>query len=187
MYEADSTAVATIESSGEFASCMTSADYDADGYLDLITDSPEVKTVANDHYGAVYAFLGPLSGTLDADDAYATWQSAGGAGKTLTTGDFDADGNVDIAMGNAYGEYFQGFVFVQFGLVSGVILDDAALLSIPGTTYEYHGTSLATVGDWTGDLGDELVIGASSLGATGLWGAGGNGGAYVVFSDEFTP
>ena len=186
-YIAQDEALATIESSGEFASCMVTGDYDGDGTIDLITNSPQVKTESNDHYGAVYAFLGPLSVALDPEvNAHTTWESAGGVGKQMAVGDFDGDDSLDIAMGNPYGEYDQGFVFVQFGLVTG-IRDDALLLSIPGITHEWHGTSLGAVGDWSGDGADELVIGAQAYGAVGIWGAGSNGGAYVVFSEEFYP
>ena len=66
-------------------------------------------------------------------------------------------------------------------------LPPALLLSIPGITHEWHGTSLGAVGDWSGDGADELVIGAQALGAVGIWGAGSNGGAYVVFSEELYP
>jgi hypothetical protein len=184
-YDAQTEAIATIESSGEFASCMTSADVDGDGYGDIIAASPQVSEAAtHDHFGAVYAFRGPHSGDMTEADADTTWESAGGAGKQMATGDFDADGTVDLAMGNAYGEYSQGFVFLAFGPIEDGTVDDAHLVSIPGKTHEWHGTSLGAVGDWTGDGADELLIGAQALGAVGIWGSGSTGGAYMLFSED---
>jgi hypothetical protein len=183
--------MATITSSGEFDSCMVAVDYDADGYGDLIADAPEVsESATHDHYGWVYGFLGdptlrhaPPGGLTEAD-ADTDWASEGGAGKQLAVGDFDGDNNVDLAMGNPYGEYAQGFVFVDFGPIESVTYDDDDLIEIPGLPNEWHGRSLGAVADWTGDGGDELVIGAQALGATGIWGSGGTGGAYVVWGED---
>jgi hypothetical protein len=184
-FSAQTEAVATIESSGEFASCMVTADYNNDGYVDLIADAPEVsESVTHDHFGAVYGFLGPLSGDLTEADADTDWESAGGAGKQMAVGDFDGNGDVDLAMGNPYGEYAQGFVFVDFGPLGTGTIQDSTLISIPGLPNEWHGRSLGAVSDWFGDGGDELVIGAQALGAVGIWGTGGNGGAYVVSGEE---
>jgi hypothetical protein len=191
MYSANAVAEATIAASGEFASCMVTADYDEDGTVDLITDAPEVsESVTHDHFGAVYGFtadtLMSSVATLDATDADTDWESAGGAGKQMAVGDFDGDGHVDLAMGNPYGEYAQGFVFVAFGMfpTGHATIADSTLLSIPGKLNEWHGRSLGAVADWSGDGGDDLVIGAQALGATGIWGTGGNGGAYMVYSED---
>jgi hypothetical protein len=191
-YLAQTEAMATIEAEGEFASCIVTADYDEDGLVDLIADAPEVsESSTHDHFGAVYGFFATTlrdSGgkTLSQRDADTDWESAGGAGKQMATGDFDGDGHVDLAMGNPYGEYAQGFVFVDFNLsdAGGKTIYDTTLLEIPGLPNEWHGTSLGTVSDWSGDGADDLVIGAQALGAVGLWGAGGNGGAYVVYSED---
>jgi hypothetical protein len=184
MYSADKEAEATISSAGEFASCMVTADYNDDGYVDLIADAPEVsEDTTHDHFGAVYGFLGPLEGDMTEADADTDWESAGGAGKQMATGDFDGDDTVDLAMGNPYGEYAQGFVYVDLGITTGTI-DDDDLIEVPGNLNEWHGRSLGAVADWSGDGGDDLVIGAQALGATGIWGAGGNGGAYMVFSED---
>jgi hypothetical protein len=189
-YVAQAVAIAAIESSGEFGSCMIAADYDGDGSGDLIVNAPAVQSDDKDHFAATYVFLdSTLEGAaalLTEADADTTIEAFGGTGKQMTAGDFDADGNIDIAMGNPYGEYHQGFVFLHFGPVTGTV-EEATLLSIPGIEHEWHGTSLESVADWSGDGGDELVIGAQALGATAIWGANGNGGAYVVFSDEFVP
>jgi hypothetical protein len=186
-FVAETEAMATIESSGEFASCIATADYDADGYIDVISNAPQVsESVTHDHFGATYGYLGPLGGDLTDGDADTTWNSAGGTGKQMATGDFDGDGSVDLALGNPYGEYSQGFVFLDFGPIEtgGAMIEDSTLLSIPGITHEWHGTSLGAVSDWSGDGADELVIGTQALGAVGIWGSGGNGGAYVVFSED---
>jgi hypothetical protein len=69
---------------------------------------------------------------------------------------------ISMAFGNPYGEYAQGFVFVDFNLSdTGVrTIFDTTLLEIPGLPNEWHGTSLGTVSDWSGDGADDLVIGA---------------------------
>jgi len=183
--------MATIESAGEFDSCMVTADISGDGTLDLIADAPEVsESTTHDHFGAVYGFLGETTlknappGGLTEADADTDWESEGGAGKQMAVGDFDGDANVDLAMGNPYGEYAQGFVFVDFGPIESATYSDDDLIEIPGLPNEWHGRSLGAVADWTGDGGDELVIGAQALGATGIWGSGGVGGAYVVNSED---
>jgi len=132
--------------------------------------------------GAVYAFLGPLSGALDTRDADVTWTAGAdveGLGIDVSVGDVDGDKSVDVLMGAFWASSNDGAAFVQFGLASGSV-DVNTLLAIRGSPGEELGTCTAIVPDWTGDGGAEMAVGARSAEDA----AGETVGAvYVVFSD----
>jgi hypothetical protein len=74
-----------------------------------------------------------------------------------------------------------GAVFVQFGWVTGsMLLTDLPSIRALGRN-DYAGRSVAFLGDWSGDGGDEIATGAPSARSE----SGHAGGAvYVAFSDR---
>jgi hypothetical protein len=187
-YEASDAASGTITGGGGTELAMTSADYDDDGYTDLLIGSKGYETV--------FAFLGPVSGAITTSEATVTWESTDRKtrmfGAAVAASDADGDGQVDVLMGAPYAggdvePNWIGTAYLQFGKAAGVI-DVSTLPSFavegydPGrySPYLYFGGSVAFVPDWTGDDVSELVIGAP------VWEGDTSepvGKIYVFFSD----
>jgi hypothetical protein len=149
-----------------FGSRIASADYDGDGTTDLLVSAVWANAPGNNQAGAVYAFLGPFADLLDTSDALATWTSEDSDvlefGHDLSTGDVDADGQVDLLIGGAFNGSIvptDGCAYVQLGLASGTVAA-ASLVTIDGRSSENLGISVAFVPDWTGDGGTEVALGA---------------------------
>jgi hypothetical protein len=132
---------------------VASGDYDGDGTADLFAGG----WGSNSYSGAVFGFLGPLSGSTLAHDANVRWDGppvSGLFGSAVAADDFDGDGSLDVAMG---ARRAATAVFVQSGLATGTV-DAASLVQIQGGGYV--GDSITPIPDWTGDGGAELALGA---------------------------
>jgi hypothetical protein len=191
-YDAASEAASTIEgsSTGAFGKSMTATVYDGDGSTDLLVGDEYADYAVGDPSGSVYAFLGPVSGSLDTSDAQVQWipgsTDAVGLG-AVAAGDVDADGAIDVLIGAAQSLDSQGLVFLQLGFVSGSVDADTlpSLYSSSGET-EQLGSSLALVPDWDGDGGDEIAIGAPLAQGT-ISESYDAGCVYVLFTRSFLP
>jgi hypothetical protein len=185
-YDVDAVATAIIygRPNSDFGYALASADYDADGTTDLFVGAFRTESSVSSEAGAVYAFVGPLSGTLDNRDAAVTWASddVEALGIDVSVGDVDGDKSVDVFMGAFWApstSSANGAAFLQLGLASGSV-DVTTLPSVRGSSEEELGTCTALVPDWTGDGGAELAVGARSTQDA----AGDRVGAvYVIFSD----
>jgi hypothetical protein len=155
-YKVDVEATATVTGSvrsfvGEGAAGL---DSNNDGFADLVVTGPDF----------VWAFLGPLSGSLDGTSASATWltedTAVGFDNLGLGTGDVDGDKSSDVLISAFDANDTAGAAYLQLGPATGVV-DVSELPSFQGGPYDYLGWCVGTVTDWTGDGGDEVVLGAS--------------------------
>ncbi len=177
-YIADAVASASVYVGPYGGTSLASVDYDADGSLDLLVGAPGADSYA----GAVYGFLGPLSGSLQVRDAAVNWSGGwdwGLLGTDVATGDVDGDEEVDVLMGAQYAAggltSQDGAAFLQLGLASGAV-DVATLLSVRGEPFEGLGSAIAMIPDWTGDDADEVAIATP-------YADGWRGAVYVFFSE----
>ena len=162
-----------------FAVSLT-GDIDGDGYADAMMGAPG----ASSSTGAVYLFLGPVTGELTATSADATLSgeaTGDQAGRSITSaGDLDGDGAEDLVIG-AYahdgGANNAGVAYVLHGPLSGNIGLASADARFDGdASGQTGGNSLASGGDVTGDTLDDVLIGApgddsagTDAGATWVW------------------
>jgi hypothetical protein len=167
-YVAGSVADATIRPPDyeSFGDTLTAADYDGDGARDLIVGaSSAYEDIRDPVKGAVYVFLGPLSGAGTTDDAYAIWHTGA---QQIAVGNLDGDDSQDLVIGAAT-------TSLQLGAVSGTV-DVAAMITLPA------GGAVALVPDWSGDGADELALSAVNADTSTEPTAG---VAYVFFSETF--
>ncbi len=141
---------------------MKSVDYDADGTLDLVVGAWRADSPRSFDSGTVFAFLGPLSGSLDDRDAAVVWApdaTVEGLGRDVAAGDVDGDGTSDLLLGASWAAGFSGEAFLQLGPASGIVEVDG-LVSFLGASGEQLGESVTIVPDWTGDGRDEVALAA---------------------------
>jgi hypothetical protein len=172
-YDVADVATATITTSVNptfLGISVAAGDYDGDGAADLFAGA----WGADSYNGAVYGFLGPLSGVITPDDASTRWEPASSVfGAKVSADDFDGDGATDVAMGNNYGQ-----VFVQLGYATGVV-DEHTLVKIEGESIGRE--SMTPIRDWTGDGGSELALGSPYTDGPSTEDAG---AVYVFFSES---
>jgi len=145
---------------------VAAGDLDGDGYADAVITAPNAITSAGQATGAVYAFLGPLSGTADARLADTRWEgeadySYGGFGYSVATGsDVDGDGEIDTLIGDEYVRAANaGAVYLQLGTARGIVTVDRMTTFI-GSDGDWLGQDVAFVPDWSGDGLAEVAAGA---------------------------
>ena len=92
----------------------------------------------------------------------------------IQAGDFDNDGNTDLAVADYSYNTSRGAVEFFYGPLSSSTTP--VTLSGSGTTYSYSAYEIAVMGDVDGDGADDLLIGAKED-STEAWEAG---GAYIV-------
>ncbi len=148
-------ALATLHGEdASFGTVMSAGDFNADGLMDLVVAAPSA--------GAVYRFDGPLIGDITVDSASAVFTSqhaAGGLGTSVAVGDLDADGRVDLVLGEPFDPTADGSAWVFYGPVSGShLVSVRADVAIQGGS---AGTSIALVGDVTGNGQPDLVVGGT--------------------------
>jgi hypothetical protein len=138
--------VEALVNPGETEVCNDGLDNDCSG------DAPEC---------ALPAFGGP-------SDAVASVVGGNGAesfGQTgMVLGDFDGDGNTDLAVADYYGDsstgtYDAGTVDFYYGPLSTTGITSQGGYEGANSS-DLLGYGMANVGDWTGDGADELIIGA---------------------------
>jgi hypothetical protein len=174
-----------------FGTRLASADWDNDGVADLFVGAPETWNDSAEPSGAVFAFLGPLSGFVSASDATTRWytrDSHASLGQAIAAdGDVDGDKQPDVLLGAPdadVGLVGTGSAYLQLGFASGVV-DVETLLVFSAPADDAAGASVAFVPDWDGDDGSELAIGAPFT--EGRAGAPRAGSAFVILSTSIVP
>ncbi|MFT5680627.1 MAG: hypothetical protein ACI8RZ_001533 [Myxococcota bacterium] len=131
-------------------------DMDGDGYNDMLYGSYYVSTA--------YAIYGTGTGAdYTSADADATFTGASGtyAGMSMSSGDFDGDGYVDVVVGSYGYSSYAGALHYFYGPVSGsyTIATDYDAEITGEATYEYFGYFDAqhSVADVDGDGADDMM------------------------------
>lgn len=173
----------SLEAGDEFGAALAAGDFDGDGYSDLAVGSPDEDHSSRTDAGFLFVFYGSAEGLRPArgekiDQAVlgSTNENGDRFAATLASGDFDADGFTDLAVGSP-GETLDGnpdagFVFMLRGSSVGLLpanyqaFGQEQLGSVSEAGDEF-GHSFA-VGDFNGDAFDDLAIGAPGEGEVGL-------------------
>ncbi len=176
----DSTGVSGfVEPGDQFGFCLAAGDFDGDGASDLAVGAPAEDVGSIKNAGSVNIIYGSLTGLDGAGSQLWTQDSAAVLdhsekgdrfGSALAAGDFDGDGNDDLAIGVPFetlGTNAQaGEVEVLFGTGSGLTGTNSQVWRQGGTGQlqghpekgDHVGAALAA-GDFNGDLNDDLAIG----------------------------
>jgi type VII secretion-associated serine protease mycosin len=194
MWSQASTAVPDdVEASDRFGSALTFGDFDNFPGADLAVGSPGEKVGTFTTAGAIFILSGRATGLTGQGSVMWTQETidnsaaaGNGFGVTMAAGDFDGDGNDDLAVGAPFEDVSaadQGTVTLMRGTVSGLRPNFAIFSQIitgnPAAAGERFGLALASA-DFGGlgepDGYDDLVIGAPGAGS-------GAGRVDIVFSD----
>ncbi len=162
----------------EFGAALATGNFNGDAYADLAVGLPafnaQFDNISINDCGAVMILYGGPQGLGDAALLYERLvpypRALAGFGSALATGDFDADGFDDLAVGAPSYTFDNpsipaaGAVFVFAGATSGLTQNAVRLdqeIFVPGGRgdYERFGSALAT-GDFEQDGYADLAIGA---------------------------
>ena len=161
---ADADAVVVGTSTAEYIGYNAdAADLDGDGLRDLV--------VGASGEAEVYIYTGSMSGVYTVDDAdiLLDGNSGSAVGSNLVSGDFDGDGNADLAVGSKYNDRAAqdaGRVYALTGPFAAgdtVDVEDSAIFETFETqSSKFFGTQIGamTAGDVDGDGFDDLLVGS---------------------------
>jgi hypothetical protein len=197
-------AAGAAESGDRIGGALAIGDFDGDGRGDLAVGASMEDVDGNSivDAGGVSIFYGglhsgdafptgggpPAAPFFDQNETHFDSASASDHfGAALATGDFDADGEDDLAIGvpdeNLGADANAGMIHVLYGSTAGLSttgdqafdVDDP---EIPGATLpnDFFGLALAA-GDFDGDGRDDLAVGAPQSSSTG----GIGGGVFVLY------
>jgi hypothetical protein len=157
---------------------VATGDFNGDGYDDLAVGVPGRAVDNHDNAGEVYILHGGSGGIVGKSFVQSWNQDSAGVvsvpnngnlfGSTLVTGDFNGDGNDDLAIGIpgeiVRGHSGAGAVTVLYGSPFGLTGSGSHYITqeavgLTSANQEFFGSALAA-GDFNGDGFDELAIGA---------------------------
>ena len=180
LWHQDSPGIANAPQSYDwFGRALAAGDFDGDGCDDLAIGVPGEDPWSfpnlNDWFGAVHVLYGGPNGLTATDSQVWRLGHAGIAGSpdgldlfgfSLAAGDFDGDGNDDLAIG-VPGGYLAGMVVALYGSATGLSADDDQTLhqgvpGMPGTLEfaDFFGGRLVAA-DFDADGFDDLATGVA--------------------------
>ncbi len=162
----DAAANGLNEPGDAFAAALAAADFNGDGYEDLIVGAPGEEAVgAGQDSGAVFFFQGTGGGPsverfkqLVQESGAGISQAGDGFGASLAAGDFNGDHLADLAAGAPGKQGGQGGAYVFSG--DAWKLRPAGFYVPDGAAASDHAGSALAAGDFNGDGFDDLVIAA---------------------------
>ena len=178
MYTFNDGVVTGEATSNNFGYAMTSGDFNADGKTDLAVGAYGYSSNA----GRTYIFYndGSIPTTAATSDVIITGEAISFFGSALTSGDFNADGKTDLAVG-AYGystNTGRAYLFYNDGSIPTTAAT-ADVIITGETTSNYFGQSL-TSGDFNADGKTDLAVGATGYSTN-------TGRAYLFYNDGSIP
>ncbi|HWB20653.1 MAG TPA: FG-GAP-like repeat-containing protein, partial [Phycisphaerales bacterium] len=151
---------------GHFGAALDANDFNGDGYADLVVASSGTQSI-NILFGGASGLSasGDQLFTLDTDGIPGVGNVNNAWGYSLASGDFDADGYADLAIGSPGYLTTQGAVTLVYGSAQGLTTTGARLIrqsviandEVSEIT-DYFGWSVAA-GDVNNDGFDDLIIG----------------------------
>ncbi|WP_031482879.1 FG-GAP-like repeat-containing protein [Streptomyces bicolor] len=142
------------ESSDNFGERLTTGDLDGDGYSDLVVGVPGEQIGSTDDSGALTVIWGGSTGLKTATDISSPLpENRNALGWSVATGDFDGDGDTDLAATN--------LAFPELNVFKGPFTRTGAATELVGIdTMEQTGINAdkLVAGDVTGDGKSDLLV-----------------------------
>ncbi|KKP57710.1 MAG: FG-GAP repeat protein [Candidatus Moranbacteria bacterium GW2011_GWF1_34_10] len=167
----------TGEASSSFGTSMINGDFNADGKTDLVVGAYAYSSYA----GRTYIFYndGVIPTTAATADVIITGESGSYFGEAMTSGDFNADGKIDLAVGGDYYSTQTGRVYIFYNDGSIPTTAATADVTITGEASSRFGYSM-TSGDFNADGKNDLAVGAE-------WYNTYAGSIYIFYNDGSIP
>jgi hypothetical protein len=157
-----------------------SADFNNDGYADLVLGATNESTINGTQSGAAYVVYGPVSGSSNltgADAVLLGENPTDYAGRSVAGCDVDGDGMDDVLMGVWGSDNTRenaGAVYVYYSPFSNSAPD---AMIIGSATGDAAGWSVACAGDVDGDGFEDVIVGAPKNSAA----SSNAGAAHLVY------